>query len=160
MDRLWVIKNEIEPFKGVIPGIGGAAGILPIFRCALYKCPYCKWPFKVTWGKSNSLLGGGDRACWHCREVFWDGSNEWPEMSGSERELFLLPISVAGWLAGTLVMFVLTLYLSHGKKADVIRGLLFNSPLLIPLVLWFGIRWWQIARSMRRYNQRGSVKAT
>jgi hypothetical protein len=78
-------------------------------------------------------------------------------MSISERELFLLPISVAGWLAGTLVVCAMTLYLSRGK-ADVIRGLLVNSPLLIPLALWFGIRWCQIVRSVRRYNQRGSAK--
>jgi hypothetical protein len=103
-------------------------------------------------------MGGGDRTCWHCTQVFWDGSNEWPEMSSEEQQLFLLPISVAGWLAGTLVVLAMTLYLTHGKKEDAIRGLLANSPLVIPLVLWFGIRWWQIARSARRYNQRGSVK--
>jgi hypothetical protein len=158
MDRLWVVKSEIEPFKGVIPGIGGAMGILPIFRCTLYKCPYCKWPFKIAWSSSNSLLGDGARSCWHCKQVFWDGSNEWPEMSSKERELFVLPISIAGWLAGTLVMFALTLYLSHGR-ADVIRGLVINSPLMIPLLMWFGFRLWQIIRSVRRYDQRGSVKA-
>jgi len=157
MDRLWVAKSEIEPFKGVIPGIGGAVGILPIFRCMLYSCPYCKWPFKITWGSKNTQLGGGERSCWHCRVRFWDGSNEWPEMSSEEREAFLLPISMAGWLAGTLVVLAMTLYLSRGW-ADVIRGLRVNSPLLLPLVLWFGFRSWQINRSVQRYNRRGSEK--
>ena len=160
MDRLWALKKEFDPFGWVIPGIGGI-GILPIFRCTFYRCPYCRWPFEVAWGPSNSLLGAGERSCWHCKEVFWDGSNEWPEMSGKDRQLFLVPITVAGFLGAFVLIGTLVVYSSFVFKTSVdfpyrALFLVFGSPLLF----WFGFRALQINRSIRRYNARGKTRPT
>ena len=81
-----------------------------IFRCTVYPCPYCRWIFKITWGPFNSLPGTGERACWHCKQVFWDGSNGWPEMSSEDRYSFVLPITIGGYLAAVLVIAGLVVY--------------------------------------------------
>jgi hypothetical protein len=160
MDRLWALKKEFDPFGWVIPGIG-AIGILPIFRCTFRQCPYCLWPFKITWGQSNSLLGAGERACWHCKQVLWDGSNEWPEMSSEDRRLFLMPITVAGLIGAFLLIPALMVWMAFLLKQpiDFHYGLSFLI-LGLPLGLWFGFRGFQVVRSIQRYNQRGSKSAT
>jgi hypothetical protein len=159
MDRLWVLKKEFDPFGWVIPGIG-AIGILPIFRCTFYRCPYCRWPFRIAWGSSNSLLGAGERSCWHCKQVFWDGSNEWPEMGSEDRRLFLLPITIAGYIAAVLVISGLYGYLLMLSKNSANRAeLLFLIVLALPIALWFCFRWVQVIRSVHRYNSRRNSPA-
>ena len=157
MDRLWALKKEFDPFGGVIPGIG-AIGILPIFRCTFYRCPYCRWPFKVAWGPSNSLLGAGERSCWHCKQFFWDGSNEWQEMSSEDRRLFLVPITVAGLIGALVLIPTLILWMSFFLKQPIhFQYGLFFTILGLPLGLWFGFRALRIIESVRRYNARGKA---
>jgi hypothetical protein len=156
MDRLWALKKEFGPFRGAIPGIG-AIGILPIFRCTFYRCPYCRWPFKITWGPSNSLLGPGERVCWHCSDVFWDGSNEWPEMSSEEQRLFLVPITVAGLIGAFVLIPALMIWTSFFlKQPSRFQYGLFFTIFALPLGLWFGSRALQVFHSVQRYNRRGS----
>jgi len=157
MDQLWTIKTDCDPFKWIIPGIG-AVGILPIFRCTLYRCPYCRWIFKIAWGPKNSLLGSEQRKCWHCRRVFWDGSNEWPEMSREEQELFLFPITIISYLGAYLVIpGLLVLGSFWAERKFLLGGALFLLVMFSPpLSAWFGFRAWQIHRSVRRYDERGA----
>jgi hypothetical protein len=153
MDRLRALEKDYDP------GGGRVATLISIFRCTVYRCPYCRWIFKVTWGPSNALLGGGERPCWHCKRVFWDGSNEWPEMSGDNQRHFLFPITIVGFIGAFVLIPVLTLWTSFFAKMPVrleygLSFLVFG----IPLALWFGIRALQINRSIRRYNDRGKTR--
>ena len=159
MDRLWALKKDFDPFGRLIPGIG-PAGFLPIARCTYYRCPYCRWIFKVTWGLSNSLLGSGERACWHCKQVFWDGSNGWPEMSSEDRYSFVLPITIGGYLAAVLVIAGLVVYDPLYFKMPANRiDLTVAIALVLPLLVWFAFRSVQVIRSVRRYNERGKPGA-
>jgi hypothetical protein len=159
MDRLWAVKKDFDPFGRVIPGIG-AAGFLPIARCTFYRCPYCHWIFKVTWGLSSSLLGSGERVCWHCKQVFWDDSNEWPEMSSQDRYSFLVPITVAGYLAAVLIIGGLLIYdhLYFQNTTNRIDPAVAVA-LVLPLLVWVAFRSVQVIRSIRRYNDRGKGSA-
>jgi hypothetical protein len=126
-----------------------------VLRCTVYRCPYCRWIFKLTWGPFNSLLGAGQRACWHCKQIFWDGSNEWPEMSSEDQHLFLLPITIAGYIAGFLVVGGLYAYLLViSKKHPSWNELSFLLALAAPIGLWFCFRGLQVIRSVHRYNGR------
>jgi hypothetical protein len=157
MDRLWALKKEFDPFGRVIPAIG-AFGILPIFRCTFFRCPYCRWIFKTTWEPSNSLLGPGERRCWHCSEIFWDGSQEWPEMNGDDRMRLVLPVSIAGLLGGLLVLAGLSAYLMFTNKERLDPGaFIFFAALFLPIACWIAFRIVQIVRSIRRYNSRRRV---
>lgn len=159
MDHLWALKKEFDPFKSVIPGIG-AIGILPIFRCTFYWCPYCRWLFKATWGPSNSFLGSGERACWRCGQVFWDGSQEWPEMSDAERMQFLFPISVSGYLGAFLVIGGIYLLGVFSRTISPGPGeLIFFAAFFFPIGVWLCFRIAQVIRSVRRYNKRGESRA-
>jgi hypothetical protein len=156
MDRLWALKSEFDPFGRVFFGFSAVGFLLRITRCSVYRCPYCRWIFKITWGPSNSLLGTGERACWHCKKTFWDGSQEWPEMSGDDQRLFLLPITVVGFLGAFVLILALTLWTSIFLKMSVhFRYSLFFIIFGVPVLLWFGIRGWQVNRSIDRYNDRG-----
>jgi len=157
MDRLWALKKDFDPFGRLIPGIG-AIGVLPIARCTYYRCPYCRWIFKVTWGLSNSLLGSGERACWHCKQAFWDGSNEWPAMSSQDRYSFLVPITIAGYLASVLVIGGLLAY-DHWyfEKSTSRVDPTVAVALVLPLPVWFAFRSVQVIRSVHRYNDRGKT---
>lgn len=150
MDRLWALKNDYG-----LP----AGRIFSLLRCTAYRCPYCNYAFKVTWGPSNSLLGSGGRACWHCKQVFWDGSNEWPEMSSEDRHLFLVPITIAGIIAGFILILALVMWTKFFLMTPVhFRYRLFFLALGLPIGLWFGFRALQVNRSIRRYNERGGKR--
>jgi hypothetical protein len=151
MDRLWALKNDLDPLGGRFPGFP-----LSIVRSTVYRCPYCRWVFKVTWGPSNTLLGTGERTCWHCRMIFRDGSSEWPEMNNSDRQRFVLPITITGFLGSFLLILGLMLWASLVlKDSGNFEYRLFFYIFGIPLVLWFSFRAWQIHRSVHRYNSRG-----
>ncbi|SRR5713226_199709 len=155
MDRLWAIKQDVDPFR--VRFFLFYWDYLAILRCTIFRCPYCRWIFKVTWGPNNSLLGTGGRTCWHCRQVFWDGSNEWPEMSGEEQRLFLMPITIAGLLGALVLIPALFVWMSFFIKSHIyFRYGLFFEILGLPIALWFGFRVFQITRSIRRYNARGN----
>src|SRR5215467_4074386 len=158
MDRLWAIKQDIDPFK--VRFVLAYWDLFALLRCTILRCPYCRWIFKATWGPNNSLLGSGERSCWHCRQVFWDGSNEWPEMSGEERRLLLVPITVAGLLGASLLIPGLMFWTAFVVKQPgrFLYGLFFTL-VGIPLGLWFGLRTMQIIRSVHRYNARGNSGA-
>jgi len=155
MDQLWAVKQNFDPFPA---RIFINYNPLAIFRCTVYRCPYCRVIFKMIWGLNTTFMGQGERLCWRCHRKFWDSSQEWSEMSGSERKLFLLPISVAGWLAGTMVVSGLVIYTLWTDRWASITNPWFVVVLLAPLVFWFGYRSFQIFRSVRRYNRRGSQK--
>jgi hypothetical protein len=155
-DRLWALKTDVDPFRRVFFGISAIGVLLRITRCTLYRCPYCRWIFKATWGPTNSLLGSGDRICWHCRKTFRDSSNEWPEMSGEDQRLFLLPITIMGFIGAFALIAALVLWTSLSSKNPThFEYRLFSLIFGVPLSFWFGFRGWQIVRSIHRYNDRG-----
>jgi hypothetical protein len=146
MDQLWALKRNFELVRF-------GSWLFRVIRCTTYRCPYCNWVFKVTWGPSNSLLGRGSRKCWHCDQTFWDGSNEWPEMNSGQRRLFLLPITIVGYIGAFLVIFGLVVWTSVSSEDKVLFDYrLFFLIFILPLVGWFTFRSWQINRSIRRYN--------
>lgn len=151
MDRPGAIKQDFDPFPA---GFLFNYNVLAIFRCSVYRCPYCRAVFKVIWGLKTALIGDGGRDCWKCHNEFRDGSQEWPEMSSDERMLFFLPISVAGWFAGTLIISAIILYTLYRNGRDSIGNLWLLAVLLIPLVLWLIYRSVQIGRSVRRFHLR------
>ena len=154
MDQLWALKKELDPFRWSRFG-PGAGQFLAVLRCTFFRCPYCRWPFKVAWGLSVSLMGEGQRICWHCKRVFWDESLEWPEMTRKEQRLFLFPITVVGYLAAFLVILGLVVWVSAFSKEDpAFDYMMFFCVFLPPLALWFGFRVWQIGQSIHRYNER------
>jgi hypothetical protein len=158
MDRLWALKTDVDPFR-LFFGTSAVGFLLRITRCTLYRCSYCRWVFKATWGPTNSLLGTGGRICWHCRNTFWDGSNEWPEMSGEDQRLFLLPIIIMGFIGAFVLIAALTLWTSlFLKNPAQLDYLWFSLFFGVPLCLWFGFRGWQIVRSIHRYNDRGKSR--
>jgi hypothetical protein len=152
MDRLRALENDY----GLLGGRGlRGINMWAVLRCTVYRCPYCRWIFKLTWGPFNSLLGTGERACWHCKQVFWDSSNEWPDMSSEDQQLFLLPITVAGYIAGFLVVVGLySCVLIAAKKHASWHELIFLLEFALPIVLWFCFRGVQVIRSVHRYNNR------
>jgi hypothetical protein len=158
MDRLWALKKDFDPLGRLFYGFSAIGFLLRITRCTIYRCPYCRWPFKITWGPSNTLLGSGDRVCWHCRQVFWDASNEWPEMSSEDRYSFLVPITVAGYLAAVLLIGGLLVYDRWYFKHSTTRvDPTVGAVLLLPLLVWFVFRSVQVIRSVHRYNERGKT---
>ena len=158
MDRLWALKRDFDPFGRLFFGFSAVGFLLRITRCSVYRCPYCRWIFKITWGPSNALLGRGERPCWHCKKVFWDGSNEWPEMSSEDRRLFLVPITIAGLIGAFVLIPALILWMSLFLKQPIhFQYGLFSTILGLPLGLWFGFRALRINESVRRYNARGKA---
>jgi hypothetical protein len=151
MDRLWALREDYDPFSRVL-----FPTILPrILRSTIFRCPYCRWVFKATWGPSNALLGNGERQCWHCKKVFWDGSNEWPEMSAAERQWFLVPITVAGYLGALLLvagLFVYDRFVFRNRASDW-NGNFFIA-LVLPVGAWIAFRLTQVIRSVHRYSRR------
>jgi hypothetical protein len=156
MDRLRLIVKDYSLLGG--SGFRMWWTIWSIFRCTVYRCPYCRWVFKVTWGPFNSLLGTGERACSRCKQVFWDSSSEWPEMSSDERFSFLVPITVAGYLGVIIVIGALVVYAHlYFKNATTHVDLIFVVLLVLPIAAWFSFRTIQVMRSIRRYNDRGKT---
>jgi hypothetical protein len=155
MDQLWAIRKDLDPFPArVLVNYN----FLAVLRCTAYLCPYCSIPFRLTWGQEATFLGDGERNCWRCGKKFWDNSQEWPEMSGSDKRLFLLPITVAGWLGGTIIIGAIAAYAAKSGLELAAYSIIFSF-LLIPLLLWFGFRTLQIIRSVHRYNRRVDEKA-
>jgi hypothetical protein len=90
--------------------------------------------------------------------VFWDDSNEWPEMSSEDRYSFLGPITVAGYLAAVLIIGGLLVY-DHWYFKDTASRVdpTVAVALVLPLPVWFFFRTMQVIRSIRRYNNRGKT---
>jgi hypothetical protein len=149
MDQLWALKKEFDPFSW--SGFGPGAGkFLAILRCTVYQCPYCGWPFKVTWGT-------GQNVCRQCELTFWDGSLEWPERNSKEQWLFLLPITIIGFVSAFLVILGLVVWESISTPEHLLFDYTASFLTFVPpLTIWFGVRAWQINRSIRRYNERGA----
>jgi len=120
--------------------------------------PLLPMDFQDRLGTEEQLARSGQRKCWHCRRVFWNGSNEWPEMSREEQELFLFPITIIGYLGAYLVISgLLVLGSFWAERKFLLGGALFLLVMFSPpLLAWFGFRAWQIRRSVRRYNERGA----
>jgi hypothetical protein len=155
MDRVRCIEKDYRLLGG---GGFGATILGSIFRCTTYRCPDCRWIFKITWGPFNSLLAAGERTCRHCKPVFWDGSNEWPEMASHHRYSFPVPITIAEYLALVLVtaglpIFNFWYFNPHANRVDPTVAI----ALVMLLPVWFAFRSVQVIRSIRRYNDRGKT---
>jgi hypothetical protein len=153
MDRLWALKNDFDPFGRIFLGFSGARFLFRITRCTVYRSPYCQGISKITGGPSNSLLGQGERNWGHSKQVFWDGSNEWPERSSEDRQLFLLPITIAGCI-GALIAGLYGYSVVAVRKPAHGGDLIFFLALALPIGLRFCLRGVQVARSVHRYNSR------
>jgi hypothetical protein len=76
-------------------------------------------------------------------------------MSGKDRRLFLVPITVAGYFGAFLIIAGLYLYLVGFLKRPGNWGdLIFFVAFALPIGLWFGFRGVQVIRSVHRYNNR------
>ena len=94
---------------------------------------------------------------WIQRCGFWDGSNEWLEMSTEDRQLFLLPITIAGYIGAFLVIAGLYAYAVVAIRKPANWGdLIFFLTLALPIGFWFCSRSVQVIRSVHRYNRRVS----
>jgi hypothetical protein len=156
MDGLRVIENDYRLLGG--RGLRGGTTLWSIFRCTVYRCPYC---FKITWGPFKSFLGAGERACWHCKQVLGDGSSEWPEKSSQDRYSFLVPITIAGYLAFVLVTAGLLIFNFWYLKESLNRvDPAVVVALVLPLPVWFAFLSVQVIRSIRRYNDRGKTSVS
>ena len=79
-------------------------------------------------------------------------------MSSEDRYSFLVPITVAGYLAAVLLIGGLLVYdrwyFKHSTtQVDPTVG----AVLLLPLLVWFVFRSVQVIRSVHRYNERGKT---
>jgi hypothetical protein len=154
MDQLWALKKEFDPFRWSRLG-PGAGKFLSIFRCTFYQCPYRGRPFKVAWDLPTVWWGKGQRACWHCKLVFWDGSCEWPEMRGNDRGLLLFPITIISWLGAFLVILGLIGWESISTRETVSFNYTWFCLIFVPpLPFWFAFRARRINHLIRRYNER------
>jgi hypothetical protein len=76
-------------------------------------------------------------------------------MSSEDQQLFLMPITVAGYIAGYLVVVGLYVFTIIATKKHVSRHeLIFFLEFGLPIVLWFCFRGVQVIRSVHRYNSR------
>lgn len=150
MDRLVAIREDIQPFPTIMAGPGILFGLL--MRCTVYRCPHCSRVFRTTWGPSGSFVGCGKRTCRKCGTIFDDLSKEWSRMSSSERMLFLLPITVAVYLAAALIIVSILAYVKLQFSPAVLELL------VAPLLLWLMFRTVQIFWSIRRCHSAGTDK--
>jgi len=79
-------------------------------------------------------------------------------MSSEDRYSFLVPITVAGYLAAVLIIGGLLAYdrwyFSHStRRVDPAV----TVALVSPLAVWFFFKAMQVIRSVRRYNNRGKT---
>ena len=81
-------------------------------------------------------------------------------MSGKDRQLFLVPISVAGWFGGTIIIGAIAAYVMYLSPSfeQAFAGAFIVVILLIPLLFWFGYRGLQIMQPVRRLSDSGSVR--
>jgi hypothetical protein len=87
--------------------------------------------------------------------VFCDGSQEWPEMSSDERQRFLLPVIVSGYIAAFILIGGLWLYSTFVlKMPSDLKYSAFLLTFALPVVPWFCFRAMQVFRSLHRYNAR------
>jgi hypothetical protein len=84
---------------------------------------------------------------------------EWVEMSSPERGLFLLPITMKGIIGGFVLVLLLQAWIVFVQKRSVeFDYKSFVLALGTPIAVWFAFRGLQIAKSMRRYNQRREMR--
>ena len=80
-------------------------------------------------------------------------------MSSQDRYSFLVPITIAGYLAAVLLTALLLTYgqwyfEKSVKQVDPTAAIAF----VLPLPVWFPFRSVQVIRSIRRYNDRGTTR--
>jgi hypothetical protein len=98
--------------------------------------------------------------CRGCKLHFCDQSKEWVEMSGDERQRFLLPVIISGDVAGFLLIGALWAYSKCVVKMPIdLKFSAFFLVFLPPLVVWFSFRAAQVFRSVHRYNARENTPA-
>jgi hypothetical protein len=79
-------------------------------------------------------------------------------MFREDRWLFVSLISVAGYLGAFLLISALTIVVavSFYREPITLGAFFLTAPMAFPLVMWVAFRWWQVSRSIRRYNARGA----
>ena len=79
-------------------------------------------------------------------------------MSSEDRYSFLVPITVAGYLAAVLIIGGLLVYDHWYFKHTASRvNPTVAAVMIMPLAVWFAFRSVQVIRSIRRYNNRGKT---
>jgi membrane protease YdiL (CAAX protease family) len=83
---------------------------------------------------------------------------EWPEMSSEGRRLFLLPISIMGYLGAVLLIAGIYIYAYWRLENRMTwSDLIIFLVLVLPLIFWFFYRGVQVIRSSQRYNDRAET---
>jgi len=156
--------DEPEPLaikeEESVAGSFGNAGsfFIGIFDPTVYRCPCCRSAFKVILGPGDIFLGEGRRNCSRCHKAFRDRSKEWPALTSLERFFYLFPTVVCGWVL--IALMVCGLLAWSGWTVGAIRvALPAVSFFVIPLMAWFAVRSYQIARSVHRFHLYRSAKA-
>jgi len=79
-------------------------------------------------------------------------------MSSEDRYSFLVPITVAGYLAAVLLIGGLLVYDRWYFKHSTARvDPTVVVALILPLLVWFAFRSVEVVRSVHRYNERGKT---
>ena len=155
MDEPLAIKEE-ESVAGSFENAGSF--FIGIFNPTVYRCPCCRSVYKVILGPGDIFLGEGRRNCSHCHKGFRDRSKEWPVLTSLEQFFYLFPTVVCGWVLFALIICGLLAW-SEGALGTIRIALLTASFFVIPLMAWFAVRGYQIARSIHRFHLDRSAKA-
>jgi hypothetical protein len=154
MDEPLAIKEQ----ETLAASLVGAGAIFTGLLCpTVYRCPKCRSMFKLVLGPGDIYLGRGHRTCSKCQQAFRDGSKEWPVISSADRLLFLFPMVVGGWILLALVAGALFAYLDWTLGTTPVL-MLVAIFFVMPLMAWFVIRGYQIARSVHRFSLRAKIK--
>ena len=155
MDQPLAIKEQ----ESVAPSFVASGIIFTGILCpTVYRCPNCRFVYKVVLGPGDVFLGEGHRTCSRCQQAFRDRSKEWSEISSIDRILFLVPMVVGGWMIFAFIACVLFSYLGWTLDTTPVVTLIAIS-FLMPLIAWFVFRGYQIFRSVRRFSVREKTNA-
>lgn len=117
-------------------------------------CPHCGCCFDTVFNPTALRLGSGYRRCDECREIFSDGSIEWPALTVEQKQKFLFgelrQAGAMGFLASAFVMFF-AVWDGETELGLAFIGVLFAFSLVI-LGIFYLICWVDISRSKRRYE--------
>jgi hypothetical protein len=153
------VREDHNPFAlvGLFPG---CQRFLIFLRWRSYKCPHCGHVFRRDYWPANIRIGSGVHLGRKCGLEFDDGSREWPELSLAQKlRRFFPPLLMAIW-GGFVVASILSLFIGPRDEHSLLVIVLVSSFGLMPTLIWSPLPLYSVVRSIRRYNNRGSVGGT
>ena len=124
-------------------------------RWTKFSCPHCGRVFERSLSNKPVRVGPGLRVCAskNCGRTFQDGSKEWPQLTKTERVLFLLPPGAQILLGVGLLSIILPLWIWWPDVSFVDLEIMtpIISFFLIPVGVIILFRWKKIASSEERH---------